>query len=192
MRMFAQQAAIAVENAKLYEQRQLQARMDVTTGIYNRRGLIELGNREVDRAERYHRPLAVVMVDIDRFKIVNDTYGHPIGDLVLSELADRMKANLRSIDILGRYGGEEFVILLPETNSEDAMDVAERLRLVVEEKPFTPNELSLWITISQGVVIRSEKSGDLRALIRFADDAMYQSKDSGRNLVTLYAFKDPN
>ncbi len=192
MRMFAQQAAIAVENAKLYEERQLQARMDITTGIYNRRGLIELGNREVDRAERYNRPLAVIMVDIDRFKIVNDTYGHPVGDLVLSELAERLQANLRSIDILGRYGGEEFVILLPETNSIDAMDVAERLRSVVEAEPFKPNGLSLWITISQGVVIQSEKSGDLNEMIHFADEAMYQSKDSGRNLVTLYDFKDPD
>ncbi len=192
MRMFAQQAAIAVENAKLYEERQLQARMDVTTGIYNRRGLIELGNREVDRAERYNRPLAVIMVDIDRFKIVNDTYGHPVGDLVLSELSERLQANLRSIDILGRYGGEEFVILLPETNSIDAMDVAERLRSVVEAEPFKPNGLSLWITISQGVVIQSEKSGNLNEMIHFADDAMYQSKDSGRNLVTLYDFKDPD
>lgn len=190
MKMFAQQAAVAVENAKLFEETQHQARMDLTTGIYNRRGLFELGYREVDRAERYDRPLAVIMVDIDYFKIVNDTYGHPVGDIILAELSERLKENLRSIDILGRYGGEEFLILLPETDAKSAMDVAERLRSIVEEKPFTPNGLSLWITISQGVVILTDKSTDLQGMIQMADDAMYQSKDGGRNLVTLYEFCD--
>ncbi len=186
MSMFAQQAAIAVENAQLYEERQHEARIDITTGIYNRRGLSELGCREIDRSIRFDRPLGVIFLDIDHFKVVNDTYGHPVGDLVLNELAQRLNANLRSIDILSRYGGEEFVILLPETNTESALDVAERIRRTVEEKPFSPNGLSLWITVSQGVTTMNADNRSLKELIRQADEATYQSKDAGRNLVTLY------
>lgn len=186
MSMFAQQAAIAVENAQLYEQRKHEARVDSTTGIFNRRGLSEMGCREVNRAIRFNRQLSVIFLDIDHFKIVNDTYGHPVGDLVLKELADRLKTNLRSVDLIGRYGGEELVIILPETDSEGALDVAERLRKVVEETPFSPNELSLWITISQGVSTMNANNRSLKELIRQADEAAYQSKDAGRNLVTLY------
>ncbi|MBG0787144.1 MAG: diguanylate cyclase [Anaerolineaceae bacterium] len=186
MSMFAQQAAIAVENAQLFEERKHQARVDMGTGIYNRRGLSELGCREIDRSLRFNRPLGVIFLDIDHFKTVNDTYGHAVGDQVLKELAQRLKSNLRSIDILSRYGGEEFVILLPETNAEGALDVAERLRKTVEVTPFSPNDLSLWITISQGVTIMNKDNCSLKELIHQADEAVYQSKDAGRNLVTLY------
>lgn len=186
MSMFAQQAAIAVENAQLYEQQKQEARIDVMTGIFNRRGFREIGNREINRAIRFNRPLAAIFLDIDHFKVINDTFGHLIGDLVLKELADRLKENLRKIDLLGRYGGEEFVIILPETDTECALDVAERLRKVVEQTPFTPDNLSLWITISQGVSILNEENQDLKTLIKQADEATYQSKEAGRNLVTLY------
>ena len=186
MSMFAQQAAIAVENAQLYEERKQEARLDMATEIYNRRGLSELGGREIDRSVRFDRPLGVIFLDIDHFKVVNDTYGHPVGDQVLLELARRLKTNLRSIDILGRYGGEEFVIILPETNVECALDVAERIRSTVEERPFSPNNLSLWITVSQGVTVLNHSNHSLKELIQQADEATYQSKNAGRNLVTLY------
>jgi diguanylate cyclase (GGDEF)-like protein/PAS domain S-box-containing protein len=188
MKMFAQQAAIAVENAKLFEEKQKQARMDMTTGLYNRRGLYELGDREVDRSARYERPLAVVFVDVDFFKQANDRYGHHVGDRVLTELADRLKENLRSIDILGRYGGDEFVYLLPETSADGALEVCERIRKIVEGSPFTPNDLTIKITISQGVAILNGMDQDLKSLIQSADAAAYQSKDAGRNRTTL--FKD--
>lgn len=186
MSLFAQQAAIAVQNAQLFEERKQQARMDLTTGIYNRRGLYELGIRELDRALRFNRPLSAIMVDIDHFKRVNDTYGHPAGDLVLKELADRLKNHLRSIDILSRYGGEEFVILLPETDAVQATEVAERLREVVEQKPFTPDGLTLPITISQGISLLNDDAADIKVLIKNADDAMYVSKRSGRNQVNIF------
>lgn len=186
MSLFAQQAAIAVQNAQLFEERKQQARMDLTTGIYNRRGLFELGIREIDRAYRFGRPLAAIMVDIDHFKQVNDTYGHPVGDLVLKELAVRMKENLRSIDILSRYGGEEFVILLPETSADQAAEVAERIRQVVAETPFTVEDLSLPITISQGVAVTNGEDSDMTKLIKQADNAMYVSKGYGRNQVNIF------
>lgn len=186
MNLFAQQAAIAVRNAQLYEERKQQARMDLITEIYNRRGLFELGTREIDRAQRFKRPLSAIMVDIDHFKHVNDTYGHPVGDIILKELADRLKGNLRSIDILSRYGGEEFVILLPETAVDSATEVAERLREVVEEKHFTPDGLSLPITISLGIADTYGENTDIKLLIKRADDAMYISKRSGRNQVNIF------
>ena len=181
MRLFSQQAAIAVENAKLFEEKERQARVDITTEIYNRRGLLELGKRELDRAHRYERPLAAMMVDIDRFKLVNDTYGHPIGDLVLKELAELLETNVRTIDILGRYGGEEFVILLPETTPDRAFEIAERLRKSIANHIFTPERHKLHITISVGVAFSTGENNGLIDLIKRADDAMYKSKRAGRN-----------
>jgi len=185
MRLFSQQAAIAVENAKLFEEKERQARIDITTAIYNRRGLLELGKRELDRAHRYERPLAAMMVDIDRFKLVNDTYGHPVGDLVLKELAELLESNIRTIDILGRYGGEEFVILLPETTPDSALEIAERLRMSVDDHNFTPEGLSLHITISVGVAFSTGENNGLIDLIKRADIAMYESKGAGRNRISV-------
>ncbi len=185
MHLFAQQAAIAVENAKLFEEKEYQARIDFTTGIYNRRGLLELGKRELDRAHRYDRPLAALMIDIDYFKKVNDTYGHPIGDLVLKELAGILEENIRTIDVLGRYGGEEFVILLPETSPESALEIAERLRGAVTKHTFTPEALKIKITISIGLAFSIGGENGLDDLIKRADDAMYESKVSGRNRTSV-------
>ena len=185
MHSFAQQAAIAVENAKLFEEKERQARIDITTDIFNRRGLWELGKRELDRAYRYERPLAAMMIDIDHFKLVNDTYGHPIGDLVLRELAKLMDDNIRNIDILGRYGGEEFVILLPETTPKSAYEIGERIRNMVAEHHFTPEHLDLNITISVGVAFSTGESNGLDDLIKRADIAMYESKSSGRNRTSI-------
>ena len=187
MRLFSQQAAIAVENAKLYEESKRQARVDLVTEIYNRRGLFELGERELDRSKRYGRPLAAMMLDIDHFKRVNDTFGHPIGDLVLKELAQRLKNNLRTIDILARYGGEEFVILLPETTLESAVEVAERLRAAVARQIFLQDTLSLMITISLGVAVAERNNLNITTLIKHADQAMYVSKGHGRNRVTPFS-----
>jgi len=188
MRLFAQQAAIAVENAKLFREKERQARVDITTGIYNRRGLLELGKRELDRAHRYERPLAALMVDVDRFKRVNDTHGHPIGDLVLKELAQIMQNNIRTIDVLGRYGGEEFVILLPETTPESAFEIAERLREIVADHTFTPDSLEIKLTISIGLAFSTGEKNGLDNLIKRADDAMYESKGAGRNRTSIYKF----
>jgi len=192
LNLFAQQAAIAVANAKLYEEQKHQSRMDITTDIYNRRGLLELGQRELERSRRTDQPLAAIMVDIDFFKHTNDTYGHPLGDLVLQELAQRFKMQLRAVDILSRFGGEEFLILLPSTNQEEAYLIAERLRKTVAGFPFTTENLSIPITISSGVAVIKEKNATLSDLISHADKAMYQSKKSGRNCVSVYGLPDKN
>jgi diguanylate cyclase (GGDEF)-like protein len=129
-------------------------------------------------------------VDIDHFKLVNDTYGHPIGDLVLKELARILDDNIRTIDILGRYGGEEFVILLPETTPDSAYEIAERLRKTVAEHNFTPEHLDLNITISIGVAFSTGESNGLIDLIKRADNAMYESKDAGRNRTSVLKSPD--
>jgi diguanylate cyclase (GGDEF)-like protein/PAS domain S-box-containing protein len=183
LQAFANQAAIAIENAQLYAQTQQLAITDELTGLYNRRGFFELGRREVERAVRFGHPLSLLILDIDHFKTINDTYGHPAGDRVLQTLARRCLANIREIDLLGRYGGEEFVILLPESSLANASQVAERLRKVIAGEPFASQAGSLEITISLGVASVGEGEGDLADLIARADRALYLAKRSGRNRV---------
>lgn len=187
MTMFAQQAAIAVQNAQRFEQRETQARTDAATGVYNRWGLNEAGTQEITRARRYQRPLAALMLDIDHFKSVNDTYGHGVGDMILRELCDRLRNNLRSMDILGRYGGEEFLILLPETTAADAQKVGKRLVAIVNGCPFPADGIQLPITISVGIAgtDNTDKHVSLKDLIDMADAALYKAKQGGRNQVSV-------
>ncbi len=132
---FSATASVAIRNAQLYAEVQRQAITDHLTGLYNRRGFFELGQRELERARRFKHPLSAILFDIDHFKHVNDTYGHNIGDQVIYQVAERSRKNLRHIDILGRYGGEEFAGLLPETDLPTLYQVAERLRQAVAESP---------------------------------------------------------
>src|SRR5450759_217756 len=144
--MFGSQVAITLENARLYGEIQQIAITDDLTGFYNRRGLFELGQREIERAFRFKRPLAALMVDLDFFKVVNDTYSHAVGDQVLQGLAARCQENVREVDLLGRYGGEEFVILLVENDLAVAIQVAERLRLSIGSSPFPTTQGDITIT----------------------------------------------
>jgi diguanylate cyclase (GGDEF)-like protein len=185
LQAFAHQAGVAVENAQLYAQTQQLAITDELTGIYNRRGLFELGRREVERSLRFGHPLSALMLDIDKFKDVNDNYGHKIGDQVLQQMAARCMVNIREIDIFGRYGGEEFVILLPESPAEDAGQVAERLRGLIGDEPFQTTMGAITITISLGVAGVNQTGEDLNTLIERADRALYIAKQSGRNKVAL-------
>ena len=181
--VFASQVAVALENARLYIRVQRLAITDEVTGLYNRRGLFELGRREVERAARFNRPLCAMMIDIDHFKQVNDIYGHPVGDRVLRCLADCLRMNVRDIDIVGRYGGEEFLILLPENDLPAARLVGERLRRAVAELSIANKLGEICITISVGVATAYPETKDLTALIEHADQAMYFAKQSGRNRV---------
>ena len=185
MEAVANQAAIAIENAILFEEIQWLATTDGLTGTHNRRNLFELGRREIERARRYEHHLSAIMLDIDNFKKVNDTYGHSIGDQVLRSLTQECLESLREFDILGRYGGEEFAIILPETDCQAACKTAERLRQRVEEKHFETTKGELSLTISLGVAELSDDIPDMATLLDLADSALYVAKQSGRNRVEL-------
>ncbi len=157
---------------------------DHLTGLYNRRHLMELLQREFDRSVRYSSKLSIIMVDIDHFKHFNDRYGHLTGDMVLVKVAEELRNNLRKHDIIGRYGGEEFVIILPETDVRGAMTVAERYRKRISEKNFGSDKTPLRVTISLGVAGYPEHPiKDIDDLLRLADTALYKAKREGRNRV---------
>jgi len=180
---FAATATAAIQNARLHSEVQKLAITDSLTGLYNRRGLFELGQREVERSRRYKRPLVAMMMDIDHFKFINDYYGHPVGDQVLQAIAKRCNDNLRRIDILGRLGGDEFTILLPETDMFTASHVAERVRQTVAERPVVTEETPINVSVSLGVARATSATPDLEVLISRADAAMYVAKREGRNRV---------
>lgn len=184
--VFASQVALALENARLYSHVKQLSITDDLTGLYNRRGLNELGNREVDRARRFGRSLYALMYDLDDFKPVNDTYGHLVGDEVLKEIAYRSKLCLRSTDVLGRYGGEEFAVLLPESELSGALESAERLRLRIASEPITTSRAKIPMTVSIGVAHLDELCSRLQDLLDRADQGLYLAKRSGKNQVGIY------
>jgi len=183
LQVFANQAAIAIENANLYTEVQRLATLDALTNVYNRRSLFELGEREFERARRYQLPLSVILLDIDHFKKVNDTYGHTVGDQVLSGIALAISRNIREIDVFGRYGGEEFVVLLPQADTSSAREVAERLRALIADLEFGDEAKPLRVTISLGISSATAEVQSLSGLIDRADQAMYAAKQAGRNQV---------
>jgi diguanylate cyclase (GGDEF)-like protein len=184
--LFCGQVAVALENTRLYEEIQQVAIRESLTGLYNRRGLFEVGLREIDRAARYQRPLSVCMLDIDHFKTVNDTYGHLVGDEVLASLGKTLSESLRSMDVVGRYGGEEFVILAVENEAESADRLAERLCRMISGNPFATSAGVVRVTVSIGVATLSEGISDMPGLLQAADHALYQAKGLGRNQVMHY------
>ncbi len=179
-------AAIAIENARLFSEVQELAVTDPLTGLYNRRKLIELGESEFARSARYERELSAIMLDCDGFKRVNDTYGHAVGDQVLKRLADIALSCVRKADILARYGGDEFMILLPETGISEALVVADRLRESVTFAPFATNAGDLPFSVSVGVASLDKSANSLGQLLDRADFASYVSKDTGGNRVTRW------
>jgi diguanylate cyclase (GGDEF)-like protein len=189
LRGFADQAAAAIEKARLFNEIQRLAITDGLTGIFNRGHLLKLAESEYERARRYKRPLSAIMVDADNFKRVNDQYGHPTGDVVLQNLAQLLRQNLRTNDVLGRYGGEEFLILMPETGYQSALEVARRIRHQTETTPMSNADQPVTITVSLGVAAcRTDETLD--DLIRHADEALYAAKAAGRNCVRGYRNQD--
>lgn len=165
---------------------------DPLTHLHNRRHLMEMVEKEFQRASRKGAHLSLIILDIDYFKKVNDTYGHQEGDRVLTILADIVRRRLRSYDLAARYGGEEFVLLLPETPVHEAMAIAERLRLEVQEHIFDGSLQGQVLTISLGVATYpSPRIESIDSLFRQADEALYRAKQSGRNRVELMAGVSP-
>lgn len=182
----AADAAIAIENARLFGQVQKLSITDGLTAVYNRRHFFELAEREFERSRRYDRLLSAIMVDIDNFKNVNDEFGHAAGDEVLRVIAGRLLDSMREIDILGRYGGEEFAVLLPENDSASAQNVAERLRRRIEDAPISLEYSPLTVTISLGIATLDKGCESLAALLDRADQALYTAKQEGRNRVCVW------
>jgi len=154
---------------------------DDLTGLLNRREFDRLLHEEVDRTRRFARPVALVMFDLDHFKRVNDTYGHPAGDLVLKGVAEILERQARQTDAVARYGGEEFALILPETDSEAARAIAERIRVAVEQATFMTDLGPLKITLSLGVATLPDVARLKQELIDQADQALYAAKRGGRN-----------
>lgn len=172
---------------KLQEELELQARIDYLTGVPNRRYFMELAEHEMARMQRYANTLAVIMVDIDFFKNVNDRYGHKAGDIVLQRIACIMKGELREVDVLGRIGGEEFAILLIQTDRQRAIEVADRLQKNVASSDIILEDgLVLHITISIGIAVFSRERDSIETLLNKADRGLYQAKAMGRNTYKLF------
>jgi diguanylate cyclase (GGDEF)-like protein len=173
---------------KAREALRVQATHDALTGLLNRGRVLEILLAEIARSERELRPLAVLMVDLDHFKQINDTRGHMAGDAVLREAAHRMQAATRQYDSPGRYGGEEFLIVLPGCGARDSYAQAERIRQAFASEPFAAGSDSLAVTCSIGVSSRHTcAAGDADRLIREADAALYGAKKQGRNRVAEFA-----
>jgi diguanylate cyclase (GGDEF)-like protein len=183
LEVLAEQAAVAIVNARLYTAVQRLAVIDPVTGVLNRRGLLALGPREVERAHRYHRPLAMLFVDIDDFKVVNDRFSHSVGDQMLREVGARLSGNVREMDVVARWGGDEFAVLLVETGLAAAREVAERVRRAVEATSLATRRGTTRVTVSIGIATLRGMGMDLEALTARADEAMYAAKGAGRNRV---------
>jgi diguanylate cyclase (GGDEF)-like protein len=159
------------------------ANTDTLTGLLVRRAFLLRFTQEMDRSRRTGKPLAVAILDLDHFKRVNDTYGHPVGDLVLKRFADVLRRQLRSIDIAGRWGGEEFVVLLPETPIDQATLVLDRVRCAIAEERFPSPADNLVVTMSAGLTGVDFVTDNPEEIIGMADKALYEAKESGRNRV---------
>jgi diguanylate cyclase (GGDEF)-like protein len=162
---------------------EFQATHDGLSGIWNRRAILDLFRREFDLATRSHRRIGVMMLDVDHFKRVNDSYGHLVGDTVLKEVALRIQAAVRSYDLAGRYGGEEFLVVLPDCAAGEVGSCAERIRSAVADQPILADGSQIAVTISIGAVTIDARFETERGALAAADSALYEAKKTGRNRV---------
>jgi diguanylate cyclase (GGDEF)-like protein len=182
IRTFAAQATVAVDNVLLHEEAQRLSITDGMTGLWNYRYFTMTVTKEIERAARFDRPLALLMLDLDHFKEVNDSFGHQRGDAVLIELAGRIRAEARDVDTIARYGGEEIVVVLPETDETGARQAAERLCAAIRRKPFgDPGQAPIHLTVSVGVAVFPRHGSTASSLLACADAALYEAKHAGRD-----------
>jgi diguanylate cyclase (GGDEF)-like protein len=173
------------EMQKAYLELEKLVNTDPLTEIANRRALLVVGEKEFSRAKRYERPFSVLTIDIDRFKQINDTYGHDVGDRVLVRLAQTVTQYLRKVDCFGRFGGEEFLIFLPETSEPQGIKVAERIRYKIAKTPIDLQGQTIKITVSIGVATYRPHDENLDTMLKRADRALYEAKNCGRNKVVF-------
>lgn len=181
--ILAMQFSLEIKKILLYETLEKMAITDSLTGLYVRRYFSERLEEEFGRSARHALKFSFLMLDIDDFKKCNDTYGHLVGDVVLKEISRIMKESIREIDLISRYGGEEFAVLLPETSGNSAMLVAERIRKKVEEEVFKAYDERIKITLSIGLSEYPESASNSASLIDRADEALYRAKNAGKNVV---------
>ncbi len=183
--IIANQAGFAISNAKQYQNIKQSAITDKLTGLYNRRYFMDVLEQEIARSNRFGHPISVAMLDIDHFKHYNDRNGHPKGDKLLQELSEVIKSNVRDVDTVGRYGGEEFIIVFPEIKPSEILSVAERIVKSIANTNFdnAKHQPLGKVSISMGLLTCMDSSQDAKEIIKFADKALYQAKNDGRNQV---------
>jgi diguanylate cyclase (GGDEF)-like protein len=181
-----QEFALELKKVLLYQTVQQMAIMDGLTNIYVRRHFLERFEEELNRDKNHRLQLSFFMMDVDDFKSYNDNFGHLVGDAVLREVAAILRNNIREIDLLGRFGGEEFVIVFSETSKERAYQVGERIRQIIENYKFKAYDEVLKLTISGGIAGFPEDAGTKIGLIDKADRALYEAKKRGKNNIILY------
>ncbi|MCU1485429.1 MAG: diguanylate cyclase with sensor [Actinomycetia bacterium] len=187
----ARQAGSAIDTTYLHDEARRLSLTDGLTGLWNRRQFELRVAQEVERAVRFRERFSLVMVDLDDFKAVNDTHGHLIGDAVLVETAQRLVAHTREVDTVARFGGEEFILLLPQTDAPGAVRVAEKVRDEVAAKPVITDAGALPVTLSAGVACHPDDGTSIEALLGAADEALYAAKAAGKNRVVHAAVHEP-
>jgi diguanylate cyclase (GGDEF)-like protein len=185
--ILAQQFMLGINRSLLYGKVQEMTITDGLTQAYSRRYFLEKLEEEISRSKKFKLSFSFLMIDIDRFKEINDTYGHLVGDAILREITKTIKENIRQIDFLGRYGGEELSVVLTETDKNEALVVAERIRKAVEVKQISVYDEKLKVTVSIGVSLCPKDALESIALIDHADSALYQAKAAGRNKIQSHS-----
>jgi len=186
LEVLASHLAVSLSNARMVRKLETMATTDGLTGLFNKRAMLDSAAQKIAAAARFGRPLSVLMTDIDHFKKVNDTHGHDIGDVVIRGLADILKRQKRTTDIVARFGGEEFVALCEQTDEKGAMLLAERIREELAKTTFRTPQGMLQVTCSIGIATFPEAGRDWDTLFKAADEALYVSKRSGRNRCTAW------
>jgi two-component system cell cycle response regulator len=187
LQTLANQSGLAIENANLYARTLQLSITDGLTGLYNYRHFCERLDSEIARSRRYHVPLGLLLIDIDRFKSFNDRFGHQLGDEVLKAVAHKIRSNTRDVDLVARYGGEEFCVILQEIGEDEIGAYAERIReAVASARIAVPGERSQGVTVSIGAAVSQGGEPGAHEFIRRADAALYRSKESGRDRVVLW------
>jgi diguanylate cyclase (GGDEF)-like protein len=181
LKVMCNQASTSIANAQLHAEIEKMATTDGLTGLFNHRLFQEKLSAEFKRLNRSSKPLSLLLADIDYFKKINDTYGHPVGDLVLKGVAKLIRETIREIDVPARYGGEEFAVILPETDDEGSRNIAERIRKALQGKSFSADGRSIAVTMSVGISTSPADARNKEELIEKADQALYHAKHNGRN-----------